>query len=57
MAHHQVADGGYGTQIWRVAANVLNKHAQTANKSDPPMHRMGESLTTPHHKKPACYKI
>jgi hypothetical protein len=25
MARPQVADGGEGLQIWRVAANILNK--------------------------------
>jgi hypothetical protein len=28
----QAVDGGDGLQIWRVAANVLNKQAWTANK-------------------------
>jgi len=28
----QVMDGGYGHQIWRVNANVLNKQLWTANK-------------------------
>jgi hypothetical protein len=32
MAHPQVADGGEGLQIWRVAANVLNKQSRTADK-------------------------
>jgi predicted nuclease with TOPRIM domain len=30
MARPQVADGGDGLQIWRVAANVLNKESRTA---------------------------
>jgi hypothetical protein len=32
MALPQVSDGGDGFQIWRVAANILNKHSQTADK-------------------------
>jgi hypothetical protein len=31
-ARPQVADGGDGLQIWRAAANVLNKHSWTADK-------------------------
>jgi hypothetical protein len=32
MARPQVADGGDGLQIWRVAANILNKQSRTAEK-------------------------
>jgi hypothetical protein len=32
MARPQVADGGNGLQIWRVAANILNKQSRTADK-------------------------
>jgi hypothetical protein len=35
MARPQVADGGEGLQIWRVAANILNKHSRTTNKGWP----------------------
>jgi hypothetical protein len=31
MARPQVADGGDGIQIWRVAANILNMLSQTAD--------------------------
>jgi hypothetical protein len=31
MARPQVADGGVGLQIWRVAANILNKQSRTAD--------------------------
>jgi len=36
-SHHsmecpQVEDGGEGLQIWRVAANIVNKQSQTADK-------------------------
>jgi hypothetical protein len=32
MAHPQFADGEDGLQLWRVAANKLNKQPQTATK-------------------------
>jgi hypothetical protein len=32
MARPQVADGGDSLQFWRVAANMLNKQSQTADK-------------------------
>jgi len=32
MARPQVADGGEGLQVWRVAANLLNKQSRTADK-------------------------
>jgi hypothetical protein len=32
MARAQIADGGDGLQIWRVAANILNKQTRTADK-------------------------
>jgi hypothetical protein len=32
MAHPQDADGRNGLQIWRVAANILNKQSRTADK-------------------------
>jgi len=32
MARSQVAGGGEGLQIWRVAANILNKQSQTADR-------------------------
>jgi hypothetical protein len=32
MARPQVADGGDDLQIWRVAANILNKQSRTADK-------------------------
>jgi hypothetical protein len=30
MARPRVADRGYGLQIWRVAANILNRQSRTA---------------------------
>jgi hypothetical protein len=35
MARPQVADGGERLQIWRVAANILNKQSRTADKGWP----------------------
>jgi hypothetical protein len=32
MARPQVADGRNGLQIWRVAANILNKQSRTADE-------------------------
>jgi hypothetical protein len=32
MARSQVADGGDGLEIWRIAANILNKQSRTADK-------------------------
>jgi hypothetical protein len=32
MARPQVVDEGGGLQIWRVAANIVNKQLQTADK-------------------------
>jgi hypothetical protein len=32
MARPQVADGGNGLQIWRVAAIILNKQLRTADR-------------------------
>jgi hypothetical protein len=32
MARPHVADGGDGLQIWKVAANILNKQSRTADK-------------------------
>jgi hypothetical protein len=33
MARPQVVDGGDGLQIWKAAANILNKQSQAADKS------------------------
>jgi hypothetical protein len=54
MACPQVADGGNGPQIWRIAANILNKQSQTADKGW--SSGLGVGLTTPHHKILPCYE-
>jgi hypothetical protein len=41
MARPQVADGGDGFQIWRVAANVLNKQSRTNLGDGPPASGLG----------------
>jgi hypothetical protein len=45
MARPQVADGGDGLQIWRVAANILNKQWRTADRGCLPAWGLG-GLTT-----------
>jgi hypothetical protein len=35
MASPQVVDGGDGLQLWRVAANILNKQSRTADNGSP----------------------
>jgi hypothetical protein len=53
-ARPRVADGGDGLQIWRVAANILNKQSRTADEG----WSSSEVLTTHHRKKKkACYEI
>jgi hypothetical protein len=32
MSHPAVANGGDGLQVWRVAANILNKQSRTSDK-------------------------
>jgi hypothetical protein len=56
-ARPQVADGGDGLQIWRAAANILNKQLRTGDKGGPPAWRLDVGLTTPHCKKIIYYKI
>jgi hypothetical protein len=49
MARPQVACGVNGLQIWRVAANILNKQSWTADKGDLPAWGLGVGIT--HSKK------
>jgi hypothetical protein len=55
MACPQVSVRGEGLQIWRVAANMLNKHLWTAAKCGPPACRLGKVLTS-HCKNLTCYE-
>jgi hypothetical protein len=41
MARPQVADGGEGLQIRRVAANILNKQSRTNDRGGPPAWGLG----------------
>jgi hypothetical protein len=45
MTRPQVADGGDGLQIWRVAANILNKQSRTANNWWSSNLGLGEGIT------------
>jgi hypothetical protein len=46
MARPQVPDRGDTLQIWRVAANITNKHSLTADKCGPPASGLGVVLRT-----------
>jgi hypothetical protein len=52
MARPRVGDGGDGIQIWRVAANILNKQSRTAEGGGPPAGGWGGGLTTHYRKTP-----
>jgi hypothetical protein len=49
MACRHVAAGGDGLQVWKVAANILNKQSQTADKG------WSSSLLTKIHEKPQAW--
>jgi hypothetical protein len=51
MVLPQVVDGGDALLVWMVAADILNKQSQKADKGGPPAWGLGVGLTTPHHKK------
>jgi hypothetical protein len=51
MARSQVADGGVGLQIWRVAANILISSREQPTMGGPPAWGLGVGLTTPHSRK------
>jgi hypothetical protein len=50
MARRQAADEHEGFQIWRVAANILNKQSQTADKMWSFSFGLGLNVTNPHRK-------
>jgi hypothetical protein len=50
MARPQFADGGDGLQIWRVAANILNKQSRTADRGWSSSMGAGREFKT-HHRK------
>jgi hypothetical protein len=41
VARPQVADGGEGLKIWRVAANILSKQLRTADRGWPSRFEVG----------------
>jgi hypothetical protein len=47
MAHSQVADGGEGLQLLRVAANILNKQSRAADKGWSSRSGVGRGATNP----------
>jgi hypothetical protein len=49
MAWPQVAGTGDGLQIWKVAANTLNKQSRTADRGWPSSMEVG-GTNKPHHK-------
>jgi hypothetical protein len=51
MACHQAADGGDGLQLWGVAANILNKQSQTADKRWSSTLEFGVGLIIPNLRK------
>jgi hypothetical protein len=58
MACPQVVDGRNGLQIWRVAANVLNKQLQTAYKEWSSSLGVGyEANSSSPYKKKACHEM
>jgi hypothetical protein len=57
MARPKVADGREGLQIWRVAANTLNRQSRTADKGWPSSLGVERGLTTPHRKKVRRYEM
>jgi hypothetical protein len=46
MVRPRVADRGYGLQIWRVAANILNKQSRTADSGWSSSLGVGRGLRT-----------
>jgi hypothetical protein len=57
IARLQVADGGEGFQIWRVAANILNKQSLKADREKSFSLGVGRGATTPPHRKVMCYEM
>jgi hypothetical protein len=57
MARPQVANGGDGLQIWKVAANILNKHSRTTKKGWSSSVGVGRGATNPRLQKLACYEM
>jgi hypothetical protein len=57
MARPQVAYGGDGLQMWRVAANIFEKIRGQPTRCGPPFRMLGVGLTTHYHKQLFCYEM
>jgi hypothetical protein len=57
MARPQVADGGDDLQIWRIAANILNKQSRRADRGWSSSFGFGRGVTTPTITPLICYYI
>jgi hypothetical protein len=55
MARPQLADGGDGLQLWRVAVNILNKQWRAADKGW--SYNLGFGLKASHIKNRSCYEV
>jgi hypothetical protein len=55
MARPQIADGGDGLQIWRLAANILNNVSGQPTRVGPLAEGLGVGLTTPRRKTQFSY--
>jgi hypothetical protein len=47
--------GGDGLEVWRVAANILNKQSRTTDRGWSSSLGVERGLTTPHRKILTCY--
>jgi hypothetical protein len=47
MARPQVADGGDGLLLWKVAASIFNKQSPTADKGWPSNFGVGRGVKNP----------
>jgi hypothetical protein len=56
-ARPQVADGGEGLQICRIAGNTFNRSHVQLRRGGPPAWELGGELTTPYRKIFAYYEM
>jgi hypothetical protein len=57
MAGRQITDRGNGLYVWRIAGNILNKHALQADKGLSSRLGFGRGANTPRLRKPARDKL
>jgi hypothetical protein len=57
MACARVADAGDGLQMWKVAADILNKQSRTADMGLSSSSGVRCELTAPHRERSACYEM